>query len=1032
MTPAPTAPQLVGRRAQLARLSALLGQLRAGEPVTVLMAGEAGIGKTTLLRAAVSEAAGYGALVAWGTCLDVEGAPGYWPWAQALDGMVREVGVELALRRAGDDATLLASIIPSLGAPVHGETSARSRLLLLDAVNRFLGVMAGAAPVIVVLDDVQWADESSLALLDFLARAPRPGPVGLIAAYRHDEVPAAVRPRLADVVSRGEHLEIKGLDLQAVAQLIERIAGKAVDAATAAAIHRRTGGHPFFVRELALPSQVGQDAPAPVVVRDAIERRVARLPRTTVEVLEVVALLGTALLADVVAAALEKPVVEVETAAEVAVEAGVLARTSAGVVFAHDLLRETILARGLGGRRRALHQAIGAALEERNARGADVAPSEIARHFIAAVPVDGPDRAIRWALASAATDAAALAFVEAAGHIRRLRASLAGSAVAVEDRQLVDLLAAEADAHARAGNTAEARRLLRTAREVADRAGDRVRIAGVALATAGLGAQFALRRDEVVRDLERARALVADLDDVWEARVAATLARELQHSVPEERPRAGPLSEHALEIGRRAGDEATLLSCLLARHDVLWTPGTGAERVAIAREIVAVALAAGDDERHTAGLLLLANALLEQGSPAFEASLESCMAILDAHPQPHHRYIATSRRACLALLRGQLDQADQLIADAFAVGERIREPDAGNVRMSQRLELVRARGHPDELAVFAAEAVEHWTGAPVHAHSVAAGFLARAGDLDGARRHVATVADLGTWRADRSYLWSVFVRELAHAAIALDDRPIVSQLLDDLVPLAGTCGVNGAVVAFAGSHAHTAGLLSAALGDDKTSRDLLAEAAATYERLGAAGWLADVVGAPGPPRDERVPTAVLRRCGPVWQLTFAGREVSVPHSKGLADIARLLASPGAEVHVLDLIGSHDRSGPAGDVADRRALASYRQRLADLGTEIDEAARDHDLERRARAESERQALVDELVRVTGTAGRTRPFANHPAERARKAVGGRVRDAIRKLEPVLPEVAAHLHRTIVTGTYCRYRPDGTRWQVDGGDP
>ena len=89
---------------------------------------------------------------------------------------------------------------------------------------------------------------------------------------------------------------------------------------------------------------------------------------------------------------------------------------------------------------------------------------------------------------------------------------------------------------------------------------------------------------------------------------------------------------------------------------------------------------------------------------------------------------------------------------------------------------------------------------------------------------------------------------------------------------------------------------------------------------------------------------------------------------------------------------------------------------------------HDPERAARAASERQAILDELARATGSAGRARAFSNHPAERARKAVSARIRDAIRKLEDELPELADHLHGQIVTGTYCRYRADGITWQVE----
>jgi hypothetical protein len=226
------------------------------------------------------------------------------------------------------------------------------------------------------------------------------------------------------------------------------------------------------------------------------------------------------------------------------------------------------------------------------------------------------------------------------------------------------------------------------------------------------------------------------------------------------------LSEEALALARGTGDPATLAVCLLARHDVLWTPGTASERIDIAREIVALAAALGDEERRAEGLLLAANAYLETGSPAFRPALDTYLAAIDALGQPRHRYLALTRRGALALLDGRLDDAAVLIDAAASLGERIGEPDAGNVRMSQLLELIRARGDPDEQAAFAAEAVCWWVGAPVHAHAVAAGFLARAGDLKGARRHVSTVLELGSWRADRSYLSSVFVGNLTVAAIA--------------------------------------------------------------------------------------------------------------------------------------------------------------------------------------------------------------------------------------------------------------------------
>lgn len=1019
---------LVGRDRLLERLGGLIGQVVAGEGVTVLVAGQAGIGKTSLLQAALAPAAVAGVQIGWGTCLDVEGAPGYWPWTQALDRLARG-----AVAAAGDDIGVLGSLLPSFGdGGVAVDASSRARLLLMDATNRFLENLASERPVVVVLDDLQWADESSLALLDFVARAPQPPGLGLIGIYRGDELPAKARRLVAGLVSRAEHVEVGALDPVAVHRLVERIAGRDVDGATSAAIHRRSGGHPFFVRELALLAQhddVAAGGVVPAAVRDAIDRRLEQLPPMTRSVLDVTAVLGTGLLGDVVASVLGVSTVDVGEAVVAAIDAGVLARQGEVVGFAHDLFRETMLDRLGPARRIELHRAIGSSLEDRHHRGGEVAPTELARHFVAAVTLDGPDRAIHWALEAAAASVDSLAFAEAAGQLRRLRAAIADAGVDIDDGRLVDVLLAEADALAREGSVVDARGLLRFARDVADRLGLPAAIARVALATAQLGARFAARRDDIVRELDRALSAVAGVDATWEARLSATLARALQHSVVEDRPRAGPLSQRALELGRQAGDPGTLLACLLARHDVVWTPGTGVERAEVAREIVRVAVAAADDERHTEGLLLLANALLEQGSPAFEAALESCLAAVKGHGQPQHRYLVETRRAAVALLRGSLDEADGLIESAAALGSRIREPDTDNVRMSQRLELVRSRGQADELLAFASDAVRHWTGAPVHAHAVAAGFAARAGDLDTARRHVAAVVDHGGWRADRSYLWSVFVRELGFAAAALDDLVLCGELLDDLRSLAdaGACGVNGAVVAFAGSHAHTAGLLAGALGQSDASERWLASAASTYRRLGAAGWLADVgvVGVDGP-------SASMRRRGAVWHVAFGGGEATVAHTKGLADIARLLAAPGVDIHVLDLIDAGDRSaGRADDVVDRRALDAYRRRLADLDGLLDEAAADNDDERRARLAVERDALLDELARVTRADGhQPRQYANHPAERARKAVTGRVRDAIRKLDPVLPELAAHLEQSIVTGTYCRYRAVDVTWVVDTG--
>lgn len=1019
---------LFGREVALDAVSRVVTGSRLGEARVVLVSGAAGMGKTSLLRAAVRTTAE--SVVGWGTCLFGGAAPGFWPWTQALNGMVRAVGLDAARAAAGADLGLVAAVVPALGEQAGVESSSRGRMLMLDATLTWLQTLSADRGVVVVLDDLQWVDDSSLELLELAAASAWPSSVSVIGAYRHDELSDRLSERLTAVRARAEHVRLQPLHHEAAAQLAALLTGTAQDDPTLARLVRRAGGHPLFVRELALAAANDPAADeVPSAIREAIDRRARRLDPLTSQVLGAAAIAGPVLLPDVVSAALSCTRAEVEQAVAEATAAGVLISDSEQTRFAHDLYREVLAAGVAPAERQGLHLAVGRALAARAERVGGVAPSEIARHFRFTVGSGGFDEAVTWALRAARADRSSSALAEAAEHLRLLRVAIADAAVVPRAGLLVDVLLAETDLLARDGRIAEARDLLAQARTTARHAQDVHASASVALAAVGLGSQFAARRDEVTAELEAAFNALPDTETALRAKLASALARELTHSVAEERTRAGDLAEQALALGRTTGDPDVLAACLLARHDVLWTPGTAAQRAEVSVELVGLARRSGDPEHLAEMLLLHANALLENGRVSFDATLDECLALLEQLGQLRHRYTLATRRAFRALLHGALEEADALIDTAVALGERLGEPDTHNVRMSQRLELVRARGEPAELVAFADEAVRHWTGAPVHAHAVAAGFNARAGDLDAASRHVGAVFDLGTWRADRSYLWSVFVRELAVAAVAVDDRVLCDELLAELEPLADSCGVNGALVAFAGSHAHTAGKLAVGLGQHDRAKSLLSQACRVYERLGA--WMLtearaelDAAERGGAAQTGRA----LRRRGQHWEVTYDGQTAAVRDCKGMHDIAALVRRPGVEVHVLDLTAAGVVSDDAGELHDRRAAVEYRRRLAALSDLREEATRIGDASRTAEIDLEHDALVAELRRGSGFGGRQRAFANNPTERARKAVAGRIRDALRRLELVLPNAAEHLDQNLVTGTRCRYRGDA-RWQVEG---
>lgn len=202
------------------------------------------------------------------------------------------------------------------------------------------------------------------------------------------------------------------------------------------------------------------------------------------------------------------------------------------------------------------------------------------------------------------------------------------------------------------------------------------------------------------------------------------------------------------------------------------------------------------------------------------------------------------------------------------------------------------------------------------------------------------------------------------------------------------------------------------------------------------GWSGER-GRDGPPDGPGGAPRVFRSDGDVRTITFAGSTVLLRDLKGMRYLERLLAEPGREFHVLDLVAAEHGHGPptgvagqdrdavtrggdAGPVLDAAARSAYRRRLEEVEADIEEATRTNDLERRALAEADRDYLVDELARATGLHGRERR-AGAAAERARTSVTRTLRYALDRIAEHHPELGTHLDRAVRTGTYCGYLPD-----------
>ena len=982
---------LAGRADALRTARAALDAALAGDGRLVLVAGEPGIGKSAVLGELAREAGGRGALVLAAVCWDGPAVPAYWPWIQLLR----------AARAAGAELGPAADLIERPAVPGTPMSAADARFRLAESVVAVLAGLAAHQPLVVVVDDLQWADEQSLRLLEFAAAHLRYTRVLLLGAYRDTEL--ATPP-----TDRGTVLPLSGLDPAGVAAVVAAVTGDRPDPGLVERLHRRTGGNPFFVRELA---RLGLAAAAPGTVRDALERRLARLSGPCAELVSVAAVGGPrirpVLLGRVLPAGYD-----VDELVDEAVRARVLVRTADGPRFAHDLFRETA-ADLPAGRAAQLHGRIGAALA--TPADADVEPGEVAAHLVAARPADpaAVADAVRWCERAAAAASTRLGHAEAAAH---LAAALTLPGVAEGERRR--LLGALAEAQDRAGETGPARASFRRLAADAGAAGDTAGLVRAALGVHRLGSRTAAEFAESLGLLAEAEAALPAGADRERCALLAARAGDLVHAGWNSGPdaTATEVAGRALELARRIGDPAMLATALLAAHDARWRPGSAAERLPIADEMADAA--AGDPELLAQALLLRATALLELGDPAAPAELRAYAEASARLGHARGRHAALTRSATAELLTGDLDAAARLAGAGLALGLAMGAPEAMPVFLTLRTALALAGGPPlpDEPPAIPPDDPA-WVLRPLWEAAAAAG----AGRLADGR------AALAGWRTsalpDAPDLEWVVIAAIGIAAAGTERQR--AECYARLAPYAGTHAVVGGCAAYYGPVDHHLGLLAGALGRTADATAHRRAALAASERLGTPAWTATaraaLDGAPGT-------AAAFRRDGETWTLGYAGREVHVADAKGLHDLATLLANPGTEITAYRLWGGGPAEPPGADpVLDEPARAAYRRRLAELDGLLDAADARGDPAASDRARAERSALLAELAAATGLGGRRRRLGDED-ERARKAVTARIRDVLRRIRAVHPELADHLETSVSTGTACCYAPpDPVRWRL-----
>jgi len=932
-----TTGDFVGRQREFDALKAAFARSADGRGRLITLAGEPGIGKTRMALELAAHVNEHGGQTAWGRCHEDAGAPPYWPWTQILNAvMAREEDASLRSTLgvgAADIAAIAPDIairFPDIEVSTELRDPAETRFRLFGSFARFLTNVAESKPLILVLDDLHWADAPSLRLLEFLAEEMATSRLMILSTYR--EVELSRRHRLSDTlgalarVPHFQRLHLSGLTAEDVHHFVSVSIEKTPPAWLTSAIHEQTEGNPLFVREVVrlLVEQnyfaIQQLTPGAAVrlpegVRETIGRRLNRLSPICNEVLAVASVIGREFGWEVLARAMPEQTEEAVLAAlEEAMAARVIEETGAGhFQFTHTLVRVTLYDELRTGQRRRLHHAVGVAIEAAHQRDLEPVLADLAHHFRAAGLAGDGERSIGYAIRAGERADAASAYEDAVGFYQNALDLLEAGAEVANERH-ANLLLMLGNAERKAGPSDSALSHLRAAAEMG-------RVLGLPHLTAEAArthADCAWRNssERVSRSGELLESALSDLpDDAIALRsiLLGALSRDRLHTAQLEEARA--LAGQAIALARQSGDPAALASSLSGGlSDLPWRPEETETVLAMVTEMIAAAELGTDLETVLHGLFRRAEMLIELGDVAAATATIKSMGIVNARlRQP--LFLATEGllQATLALVRGDLTACDRLL------GQRLNRI----ARLSQILDtsttlifaLRREQGRLAELAPLANAFIGRSSTETLWQPGLALLQL-ELGDRASARSAFEQMATLDLSKLPYDGRWVVSMTYLAEVCAALGDTQRADGLYRLLLPWRGRNFVNGGGTCCAGSSGRFLGMLAATMRRWDKAEQHFEEALAMNARISARQPLAHtqcdyaaMLLARAAPGDHERAAALLDEADALAQalgLVAAGRRVAelrlrepAPATTGHASLPDGLTN--REVDVLRLI-----------------------------------------------------------------------------------------------------------------------------------
>lgn len=845
----------VGRLDELRRMGRSLERALAGQGQLCLLTGEAGIGKTRTAYELASLAAGRGVQVWFAQCFEDAGAPPFWPWVQLLRAALRGAPGQQVRKWAGRALPELVHLCPELGSVGEQSIDAaamaddQARFRLFDAVTGFFSRAAQDAPRVLVIDDLQWADEPSLRLLRFVASHMDRTPILLLGTVRDDALAkdAPARPHL-DALSRQRGCRnhaLSGLSENEVALYVSSLLGGPVSPNLSRAVFDKTGGNPFFVREsLRLLETRGQldvsgETTLPVlqlpeVAKDTVRRRLELLSEETLRTLQCAAVIGNQFELPVLEPVRGVPGRALIAQLDEAEKENLVVSTREGVsryVFRHGLVRDTLYEDLPSVERLRIHAAVGSALETRRGSSGPEIYNELAYHFYQALPESESERAVDYLCRAARLSESVYAHEDS---VRLYRRAIDAMAFQGQPDPIVraDLQLSLARALQAGGQYRRARTVLIEVAQRASEEGWPETLAEAAIALRPTGRPAVLPDPEALSALEAAREALSPRQHALRARVIGRLSYTPPYAL--DMGQRAKLSAEATELAQHAGDVDTQMDALVARLYALQGPDDIAATLEVSEQLLQLAVDHSRPqlqlEAHTfryfsylqLGEIASAD---RENQRALELSLQVRNVLWSWHCE--------RAQALRAMCDGRLEDAELRLKELTPRGRKLQGKLALLYFQSAMYWLMRERG---DLAAFKAtqrdQVLERygWSGQNLRAAVLT--YELDMGRLEAARSGFEELAqeDFDSLLPTGDYV--ACLCNLATIAVAVGQQTPAEVLYERLSPYRRLNAVNS-LGHYTGSASHYLAQLAVFLDRPKLAKDHFEAALEMNERMGA-------------------------------------------------------------------------------------------------------------------------------------------------------------------------------------------------------